>query len=332
MQSINYHSENRVAIILSTYNGEKYIGEQLESIINQSYRNWCCYIRDDGSFDNTCVILKKYELIDSRIKFLDDKRGNLGLNASHYYMLSLPNENYISIADQDDVWDPKKLNLSLKKIKEIETKERIPALVHTNSVFVDADLGVIRDKFIGARGLRIHLSGIIFANSVQGGSIIINKSLNDISIKIFPVLPYDYHLGILSNLTGVRGFIPDALLKYRQHCKSSIATANIEYNRRQAYNKLSSTLALSLSGYYHIKNDFTKATITEQAKKALADYLYLFEGTSALKKTWITVRNYYPFYRKKDFLYFIKMILTRQTLLVGPANPPSPQNDREVLL
>lgn len=63
---------------MATYNGEKYIKEQINSIINQTYTNWKLLIRDDGSKDKTVEIIKEYEKKDDRIKLLEDNKGNLG--------------------------------------------------------------------------------------------------------------------------------------------------------------------------------------------------------------------------------------------------------------
>jgi glycosyltransferase involved in cell wall biosynthesis len=309
------NKEDDIAIVISTYNGAEYIAQQLDAILAQTYLHWRCYIRDDGSKDDTVSILKQYSAKDSRIIFLDDQKGNMGLNPSHYYLLGIPQENYIATCDQDDVWLPSKLELSLLKIKEIETKAKIPALVHTDSVFVDSNLNVIRDNFIGKRGLRSGLSGIIFANSVQGGSIMLNKHLNQIALKTPPKLPYDYHLGIIADLVGTRAFIPETLLLYRQHSKSSIATANKSNSKASKSSQISSNLALSLSGYHHIKNDFRSIEPHQKAKKELLDYFYLFEGGSLLKKLVIAVWHFYPFYQKRDFLNFIGLILRNKNLL-----------------
>lgn len=70
--------EYRVEILMATYNGEKYIKEQINSIINQTYTNWKLLIRDDGSKDKTVEIIKEYEKKDDRIKLLEDNKGNLG--------------------------------------------------------------------------------------------------------------------------------------------------------------------------------------------------------------------------------------------------------------
>ena len=68
----------KIEILMATYNGEKYIEEQIDSIINQTYTNWELLIRDDKSKDNTASIIEEYEKKDSRIKLLRDEKGNLG--------------------------------------------------------------------------------------------------------------------------------------------------------------------------------------------------------------------------------------------------------------
>ena len=68
----------KIDILLATYNGSKYLHEQLDSILNQSYGNINVIIRDDGSSDNTVMIIKEYEQKDSRVRLLNDNLGNLG--------------------------------------------------------------------------------------------------------------------------------------------------------------------------------------------------------------------------------------------------------------
>ncbi|MGB7816541.1 MAG: glycosyltransferase [Methylotenera sp.] len=318
MDSHNNSPEDKIAIILSTYNGEKYIAEQLNAIQGQTHTNWCCYIRDDGSKDSSPAILEKYIAHDKRFTLAGDIKGNMGLNASHYYLISLTTENYIAMCDQDDVWNSDKLELTLKKLKEIETTTKIPALVHTDSIVVDSQLNVINDYFIGKRGKVSGLNGILFANSAQGGSIMINGSLRQIAINIPPKLPYDYHLAIIAELTGARAFIPQTLLKYRQHSTSSIATSNSNQSTTTKKTGVTPSLLISLGNYKHIANDFSKLAVPKHIEANLADFFYLFEGKSRLKKLFIYFKNRYPFYRRKDLICFIYLLIKNENLkLIG---------------
>lgn len=314
MPASSNDASQRIAIVLSTYNGEAYIAAQLDSLIAQTYQNWCCYIRDDGSKDESITIIKRYVAQDPRFVFLEDQLGNLGVVQAYFYLFNKVDEPYIAACDQDDVWFPDKLERSLRLLQSIETAKKIPALVHTDSAFVDSQLNSIRDQFIGKRGLKTGLNGIIIANSVQGGSTLFNRALNNESKKIRAKLPYDYHLGMIAELTGARGFIADNLLYYRQHNSSSIARNDAKLEHSEP-SEISPTLQVSLSNYRHVKADFNALEWTATAKKQVAEYLYLFEGSSKLKKLYILCKNRYAFYRRKDLLSLIVLILKHKNLL-----------------
>jgi rhamnosyltransferase len=312
-------STNTIAIVLSTYNGAKYIAEQLDAVLAQTHTDWRCYMRDDGSKDNTAEILKQYAQKDSRFIFLDDQKSNMGYNATYYYLFGLVQENYIAACDQDDVWHPNKLAVNLEKIQAIETSQKIPALVHSDSYFVDSDLNIMREYFIGKRGLPSGLKGILFANSAQGGSLLLNKSLRDVALTVPPELPCDYHLALIADMVGVRAFIPERLLKYRQHSASIIATGsasgqakNVSSGRQK--NHIGS-LQISLKLYPRIKEDFKTLKPTPEAQTQLDEYCYLFEGSNRFKKIGIVLKNRYAFYRRKDELILLYLLLTNQSLL-----------------
>ena len=93
-----------IDILLSTYNGEKYLNEQIISIQNQSEKDWRLLVRDDGSSDNTLRLLEYFASQDKRIILIKDDKGNLGVVRSFEILLAQSNADYIMFADQDDVW------------------------------------------------------------------------------------------------------------------------------------------------------------------------------------------------------------------------------------
>ena len=93
----------KIEILMATYNGEKYIEEQIDSIINQTYTNWELLIRDDKSKDNTASIIEEYEKKDSRIKLLRDEKGNLGFVKNFEELLKNSQKDFIMFSDQDDI-------------------------------------------------------------------------------------------------------------------------------------------------------------------------------------------------------------------------------------
>lgn len=146
---------SKVAVLLSTYNGEKYLKEQLDSLINQTYSNIDIYIRDDGSTDNTVKIIKEYQKNNSNI-YLDEGK-NSGFIKSFFELLkNNSNADIYSYCDQDDIWEKDKIERAVKHIeKEDNTK---PILYFCNSDYYDMNMILLdmlkRTKCIA---LEIHL-------------------------------------------------------------------------------------------------------------------------------------------------------------------------------
>lgn len=127
--------DDRVIVLLSTYNGEKYIAEQIDSILKQSYDNIRLFIRDDGSKDNTAKILQGYEN-NPKIEIVYGK--NMGFFSSFLWLLNhCENAGYYAFSDQDDYWYPEKIEVAVNYLKEKEDK---PAVYCCNMNFGDENL------------------------------------------------------------------------------------------------------------------------------------------------------------------------------------------------
>ena len=118
-------------ILISTYNGEEFIKMQLESIINQSYKNWKISIADDFSNDQTLKIIQEYSNKDKRINYYKNKK-KLGALISFYKLLKKSNSDYVVFCDQDDIWVPNKLekifqyiNKSKKQIEKLSLQKNL---------------------------------------------------------------------------------------------------------------------------------------------------------------------------------------------------------------
>lgn len=105
-----------VSVVMPCYNGKKYIGEAIESVINQTYSNWELIIVDDGSVDNSYKIISRY-LSDPRIKYIRHK-SNKGIAAARNTGLLKSNGKYITLLDNDDTWAEEKLEIQLNAFKE----------------------------------------------------------------------------------------------------------------------------------------------------------------------------------------------------------------------
>lgn len=110
-----------IAILMSTYNGEKYIREQINSFLNQTNQDWKLFVRDDGSKDSTLSILGEFSDKYPDKIFLDESAPrNMGAGESFMYMLNLTDAQYYMFSDQDDVWMDDKIERTLAKVQQLE--------------------------------------------------------------------------------------------------------------------------------------------------------------------------------------------------------------------
>ena len=136
-----------VQILLSTYNGERYLGALLDSILAQTYQDWNLLIRDDGSSDGTMSVIQDYISKDSRITLLPSKE-NVGVISSFELLLKSSSAPYLLFCDQDDVWLPKKVDILYSCMLDEERNfPGKPLLVHSDLLVVDADLNIISNSF-----------------------------------------------------------------------------------------------------------------------------------------------------------------------------------------
>lgn len=224
-----------IDILLSTYNGEAFLKEQLDSILNQTYKDFKLIIRDDGSTDSTVGIITDYaRTYPSEIIYInngdagrnnggnENEKGHLGFNLSYNELLKYSTSDYIMFSDQDDVWLPKKIEISIERIKELEKRfPDKPILVHSDLTVVNKDLETINSSFF--KHIRINpsknsLNSLIMQNTVTGCATIINKSLVNITMPVSEeVFFYDYWLALVARLFGVIDVINEPLILYRQH-------------------------------------------------------------------------------------------------------------------
>ncbi|RDC54259.1 glycosyltransferase family 2 protein [Pedobacter chinensis] len=222
----------KLIILMATYNGAKYLRQQLDSIKLQTYRDWELYIRDDQSTDETPVILQSYAAKDKRIKLLDiaGPHGSPGLNFSVLFnYVSTKKNDYIMFADQDDVWNLDKIAVSLSFIQALEQKEAndLPLLVYSNFQFVDEKTSVLHQELPMPSELIMPV--LLTANYAYGCTMMLNQALVN-KIKVIPETAefHDYWISLVACVFGKAVLLPQKLLKYRQHNRN--ASTNV-YSR-----------------------------------------------------------------------------------------------------
>lgn len=215
----------KVAILLSTYNGEKYICDQVLSLLNQTYVDFKIYIRDDLSQDNTVSIIENFD--DSRI-ILFKGEVNLGFKQSFYHLVSIVEADIYFFCDQDDVWLYNKLENEIAEILQMDNN--IPCLVHSDAYVVDSNLVTLYDSFHKYQKLPPWIAhnwtNLLCQNVVLGCTICFNKKARDLYLtNIFFDIYHDHLISILVSKYGEIRFINKSLLKYRQHQNNIIGSS-----------------------------------------------------------------------------------------------------------
>lgn len=166
-----------VNVLMSTYNGEKYIKEQLDSILHQSYHNLRIYVRDDGSSDGTLDILERYHR-ENKIILL--KGDNVGYGSSFMQLLALADEGeYWAFSDQDDIWDSGKISRSVNKLSKMKKTE--PNMYYHSYELTDEKMNVIGKS-------RAPIPNYSFQMAITecfhlGFATVINKELRELMLK-----------------------------------------------------------------------------------------------------------------------------------------------------
>ncbi|HEM5895702.1 TPA: glycosyltransferase family 2 protein [Streptococcus suis] len=208
----------KVNILMSTYNGQQFLSEQIRSIKEQSYTDWTLFIRDDGSSDNTKEILKDFERQDSRIHIIDsDKSDNLGVIKSFHKLVNHDRADFYFFSDQDDVWLPNKLELSLKEAQNYPAD--LPLMVYMDLKVVNQDLEIMTESMVKSQSHHANTELVqeLTENTVTGGVAMINHHLAEIWQVTEDILMHDWYLALLASAFGNLVFIDQPGELYRQH-------------------------------------------------------------------------------------------------------------------
>lgn len=225
---------DNIAIIMATYNGEKYIKEQIDSILEQTYTNWTLYINDDSSNDKTIKILKEYrEQYSTKIVLMKNESNRHGATANFADLFGkVTDADYFVFCDQDDRWENCKLELMLRKIKEEETKKLEPLLVYCRMNIVNQDMQILatslEDYTHVDLGKTDHFLKLLMVNYVPGCAMFFNRELKE-KISCFPetIGLHDWWVILICATMGrVERLENPALANYRQHVNNTLGVKN----------------------------------------------------------------------------------------------------------
>ncbi|MFA5216266.1 glycosyltransferase family 2 protein [Sulfuricurvum sp.] len=198
----------KISVCIATYNGEKYIKEQLDSILLQLNDNDEVIISDDSSNDNTIEIIKDYN--DSRIKIYEKQKFRSPI-FTFENSLKYSTGDYIFLSDQDDLWMPNKVNTIKKYLKSYD-------LVFSDANIIDSNRKVLHESFYHLNGSKQGLIKNIIKNSYLGCTMAFNRKILEKSLPFPKDLPmHDWWIGLIGEMYGRTYFIDEKLISYRRH-------------------------------------------------------------------------------------------------------------------
>ena len=210
----------KVIIGLSAYNGAKYLKEQLDSLLSQTYKPLEIIVRDDGSTDKSVEILKSYGV---QILPLGKNLGpRMSFSALLDAMLQDEQAQYFMFCDQDDIWDKDKVAKSVAKMKTMEQNSKhLPLLVHTDLRVINEAKEILSSSFWSYEHInpdRKKLGNLLMQNTITGCTMLFNRSLAQISLPIpKEAIMHDWWMALVASAFGKIGSIKEPTIFYRQH-------------------------------------------------------------------------------------------------------------------
>jgi glycosyltransferase involved in cell wall biosynthesis len=206
-------------ILLSVFNGEKFLSAQLKSIQTQSFQDWVCYIRDDSSQDSSLKIIQEFCATDSRFIPVKDTLGNLGSIYSFEQLLKTCEfQCPIFFCDQDDIWLEDKLKIFLAAAS---SQKKTHWAISSDLFLIDDTSKLKSSSFhnqLGYQARNLSLPQILAQNIFPGCSLCFSFSMKAAALPFPKVIPmHDWWIVLLSMALGELTYLPQPLVAYRQH-------------------------------------------------------------------------------------------------------------------
>ncbi|MFA6085093.1 glycosyltransferase [Mucilaginibacter sp.] len=234
-----------VSIALCTYNGERFLTEQLDSIINQTYRNLEIIVVDDRSADATIEIAKSFAAKDDRIKVYENGT-NLGYNKNFERALRLTTGSYIAISDQDDIWEADKIQ---KLVDNIGNNW----LIFSNSVLITADGSATTNKLLSTynHDNRDYRS-LLLMNVVTGHTCLMEREFLQHILPFPDAGFYDWWMGFIALYNNKLIYLNERLTRYRLH-ESSVIQKDMNNDKQKLKRILSNTVSVMIGNFTRYK-------------------------------------------------------------------------------
>ena len=297
----------KIDILLASYNGEDFIAEQIDAVLAQTYQDFRLIIRDDGSSDSTPAIIEDYaRRYPAKIVIVHDDVVCRNPTKNFMELVKHAKADYVMFCDQDDVWLPYKVRITLDYMEAAElANPDKPVLVFTGLHEVDRHL-VSMDKYrnLGLSRERYSLKSLLVCNCISGCTEMVNRKLYSRLGEYDDRIEFhDWWTALYASATGVICHVPMALIDYRQHGNNVTFVqeaphfrkiriiSSIVFSPLKKYAYSRKKFRLQGGMYILLKERFSQEILPEN-QKYIDDYIALF-GRSRLKRLGAYIRSDY---------------------------------------
>lgn len=218
-----HNSTKSIAILLATYNGERYVAEQICSLLSQTLQGWTLYVHDDGSTDGTYTVLQELASKHQEIRLLDYPSQG-GAMKNFFSLLERVEADYYFFCDQDDHWLPDKMEKTMERMAQLEAQHPdTPIVVHSDLYVADDNLNIVEQSFLKYSGIHPDLlttfSEAGVSGLVTGCTMCFNARAKQVMHHPYThALMHDEWIALsVLKRGGIVSLIPTPLMLYRQH-------------------------------------------------------------------------------------------------------------------
>ena len=310
----------RADILLATYNGAAFLEEQLQSILKQSYSDWHLYIRDDHSSDGTTAIIQKYvESNSEKITWIKDDDQGLGASGNFSRLMEQSSAPYVLFCDQDDIWEPDKVELMVKAMHDVEDASGIvPLYVFSDLKMIDGAGNVIASSLWEKEGIdpkRTRLNQLLVQNVPYGCASMVNRELLEMATPVDPrALLHDHWLVLLAAAAGKVCAIDVIPVRHRIH-DSNASRANNPIRMAREKSAVALLTNQNFNRYFNqleeqalaVKERLLERNYSNVAYDVLDDFINLRDRGLLARKYLMIKRRYFKHSRVQSLKWLIKI-------------------------
>lgn len=296
-----------IDIVMATYNGALYVKEQLDSILNQTYKDIRIYIRDDGSNDGTVAILRDYQSRFPQKIFLIADSVKCGSSRRNFMQaLKSTTADYVMFSDQDDFWLPEKVQRTFNKMVEIENRIGTdkPILVFGSYKPVDCNLNEIKDnpKNRQEAAYKLKFSNLLVQNYVQGCLMMVNRTLaNMMGNYDNAILMHDWWAALIAAGGGAIEHIDEVMMLYRQHGDNvvgSVMVKSLKYRIHKIFDPATKNANKAILKQATLLEKRCCDSFFSEQKKSLSNFINLYKKNKVERMMDLVKGNFL----KSDFI------------------------------